>query len=492
MRMRNDRPRLFALILQYLSQESLEEIKRSDKYEKIDNETDPLGLWLLVEETHKVNTISKVEAMTRLAARTMYQKIHQGPFESIITYKERFNAALKGYNDQDNPPMDDKDIGMDFFNGLDNNRYATFKTDLTNQMTLNPASQPANLNAMYLLANQWLTTKTTVNRTGAATTFTTTCEQQASRKSNRNGKYRGKKQQQQQKDPKQQEKQDNEEKAEKQEKDLSNVDCFACGEKGHYANACPTRQNQDEEERGAHLTWNADTFTTYQVMNASASSFGPNDVMLNNQANVSIFRTNMLRDIRDAEETVRINGVGGHQFSVTKTGFLDPLFRVYASDDTHANILSLSEVEEKYLVTYSPQENFIVHLPMTDIVFHRKGGMYIVDWSQYKNAFTTVNTDVGTYTKAEEARARQAYELLRTCGYPSIQEAIHIIQDGNITDMPTLTVEDLRRAYEIFGTPPAYVRGKMTKKRVSRAVIDQHIVFRREKTGTDSGCHAHR
>lgn len=165
MRMRNDRPKLYALILQYLSDESLEEIKRSDKYETIDDETDPLGLWLLVEETHKVNTISKVEAMTRLAARTTYQNMRQGPFESIITYKERFTAELKGYDDQDNPPMKDKDIGMDFFKGLDDNRYATFKTDLTNQMTLNATAQPDNLNAMYLLANQWLTTKTTVNRT---------------------------------------------------------------------------------------------------------------------------------------------------------------------------------------------------------------------------------------------------------------------------------------------------------------------------------------
>jgi len=139
MRMRNDRPKLYALILQYLSDESLEEIKRSDKYETIDDETDPLGLWL--------------------------QNMRQGPFESIITYKERFTAELKGYDDQDNPPMKDKDIGMDFFKGLDDNRYATFKTDLTNQMTLNATAQPDNLNAMYLLANQWLTTKTTVNRT---------------------------------------------------------------------------------------------------------------------------------------------------------------------------------------------------------------------------------------------------------------------------------------------------------------------------------------
>jgi len=77
MKMRNERPKLYALILQYLSDESLEEIKRSDKFEKIDEETDPLGLW---------------------------QTMRQGPFESIITYKERFTIALKAYNDQGNPP----------------------------------------------------------------------------------------------------------------------------------------------------------------------------------------------------------------------------------------------------------------------------------------------------------------------------------------------------------------------------------------------------
>jgi len=95
MRMPNERPKLYALILQYLSDESLEEIKRSDKFEAIDEATDPLGLWLLVKETHKVNTVSKVEAMTRLAARTTYQTMRQGPFESIITYKEWFNASVK-------------------------------------------------------------------------------------------------------------------------------------------------------------------------------------------------------------------------------------------------------------------------------------------------------------------------------------------------------------------------------------------------------------
>jgi len=48
-------------------------------------------------------------------------------------------------------------------------------------------------------------------------------------------------------------------------------------------------------------------------------------------------------------------------------------------------------------------------------------------------------------------------------------------------DLPNITVEDLRRAYEIFGTPPGFVRGKMTKKKASRAIIDQNIVMKEKR-----------
>ena len=73
--MRNNRLKLYALIYQYLSEKSQEEIKWSEKCETIYEATDPLVLWLLIEEMHKVNTISKVEAVTRMAARSVYQTI---------------------------------------------------------------------------------------------------------------------------------------------------------------------------------------------------------------------------------------------------------------------------------------------------------------------------------------------------------------------------------------------------------------------------------
>jgi len=55
---------------------------------------------------------------------------------------------------------------------------------------------------------------------------------------------------------------------------------------------------------------------------------------------------------------------------------------VYASEDTHANILSLSEVEDLYAVTYVPQKCFIVHLPGHDMEFVRKNGMYVAEWDK--------------------------------------------------------------------------------------------------------------
>ena len=147
-------------------------------------------MWQIIEETHKVNTVSKVQSVAKKAARATYQKMRQGAFESIITYKERFNAALKGYEEQKNPKMEEKDIAMDFFERLDNARYATFKTEIMNSLTSKAIEQPKKLNEMYLLANQWLKTTTRNDPKGYATTFVTTLDHQE-----RNDKRPEKKQQ---------------------------------------------------------------------------------------------------------------------------------------------------------------------------------------------------------------------------------------------------------------------------------------------------------
>jgi hypothetical protein len=108
--MEDDCSKLFALIIMYLSEESLDAVKREPNWDKIKDEANPEGLWQLVEKKHKVHTASKVKEVTKCSTRANYQMIQQGNDESIIAYKEHFNFVLKAYENQANKKLDDPDI----------------------------------------------------------------------------------------------------------------------------------------------------------------------------------------------------------------------------------------------------------------------------------------------------------------------------------------------------------------------------------------------
>jgi hypothetical protein len=79
-------------------------------------------------------------------------------------------------------------------------------------------------------------------------------------------------------------------------------------------------------------------------------------------------------------------------------------------------------------------------------------------------------------TKGEEACAKQACELVRNLGFPSMYEAIQVIESGSLGNMPLLTEEDVRWAYRLFGPLVGFVRGKTTCKKVSMAVPDDDLI----------------
>jgi hypothetical protein len=43
-------------------------------------------------------------------------------------------------------------------------------------------------------------------------------------------------------------------------------------------------------------------------------------------------------------------------------------------------MLSFSDVEHLYEITYEPQHSFTVHLPARDIQFHQKNKLYVADF----------------------------------------------------------------------------------------------------------------
>jgi hypothetical protein len=95
------------------------------------------------------------------------------------------------------------------------------------------------------------------------------------------------------------------------------------------------------------------------------------------------------------------------------------------------NVLSFSDVEELYPITYEPFVGFTVHKPVGDILFEKKGKLHVAHFATYGNVLATQ-----VYTKAEMARVHAVQELVRNAGYPSYQEVINLLQDGNFLHLP--------------------------------------------------------
>ncbi len=60
---------------------------------------------------------------------------------------------------------------------------------------------------------------------------------------------------------------------------------------------------------------------------------------------------------------------------------------------------------------------------------------------------------------------------------PSQEEAVHLLQVGNVYVLPMLNRADINRAYAICDTP-VYVKGKFTLRPVSREVIDPESLLK--------------
>ncbi len=75
------------MIMMYLSEESLDAVKKEPTWTTIEDAADAERLWKLFEQKHKVHTASEVKEITKLTARANYQMICQGGYKTIITYK---------------------------------------------------------------------------------------------------------------------------------------------------------------------------------------------------------------------------------------------------------------------------------------------------------------------------------------------------------------------------------------------------------------------
>jgi hypothetical protein len=465
-----DRASMYAYIMSKISKESRDEVARVEKWKEIEAERDPLRLWLAIRESHQTCSTSKVASVIKKSAREEYSACKQGIYESIVDFKSRFDARLEAYKASGNTAISDEDVATDFLYALDNSRYDEFKAEIVNDIQKNVMKQPKTLNDVYLLASRRVIIRKNHTTMGGAT-FATVEESLSKRnkKNVKNGKNGNDKAD------------DGSDAHGTGGKSRRKFKCYNCYEEGHIAKNCPLNHEDEEEGDDDEPPMAGMTYKVCCSTGKGGRLHEFYEVCIDNGSQVNIVDPRLLTMLRTEHHPYRsMNG----KSTTSRVGHLDGFFECQACDTCPANILSQADVEDLYPVTYRQGESITVHMDDRDVVFVRREKMYVADFSDWiiedevrvnevssGLCLLTVEELESQYTRKEVRKALEAGEFLRALGYPSEKEAVHIVQDGNVMNVP-YTAADVRRFYDIYGAQVAALRGKTTRQHAVQVAVE--------------------
>ena len=272
----------------------------------------------------------------------------------------------------------------------------------------------------------------------------------------------------------------------KKDVDKSTIECFNCHEMGHYSNECPTRRQSGEQlllaaietdefnnslnfaflYSGTHHDGTSTAATLHgTVHNNNHGAQIPNTwILLDNQSTVDVFHSEkLLTNIRVAPGYMDIHCNAG----VTSTnliGDLDGYGTVWYQPKGIANILSLTKVSEKYLVTYNSREGdaFVVHKEDGTTRTFKKSprGLFFMDAATTGTLLVnTVAENKSKYSNRDYSQAVLARKIQQTIGRPGTKAFMKIVSNKLLPNCP-ITYDDIVAAKHIFGPDIGSLKGK--------------------------------
>lgn len=465
--------KIYGLITEKLSAESLDRVKSHEKWTEIHKSRDALKLWILLRDTHKVGAESSTKSMSKLKIRMAFFDMKQGQHESLVGYKERFILAQERCEESEGTTFEPADVASQFYHGLNEARYGGFKKHLENSYAVDNATEPADLQEMYdRVAKYSIANHRATRSYGAGTVFATTSEKD--KKSSDDKKNDG-------------------DKKDSKKKEKKEIVCWACDKPGHPKRLCPENNDDvkyacvsyvsavsegeppaNDDEDDVRYVYVSQAYTAA----VESKRFGKGDVLLDSQSDTHLVASNMLTNVRRAKKGVYVRGIAPEAVYMPMVGDLEGIGECVTSDTLEVSVLCWAKVARLYKIFYEQCYSIVVYLPGRELRFYETNDMHVGDMSDWIvdgwTMVTTAEDNEKKFTKDEVARAKRAQELITNAGHVSEKEAVELVRDGNVRGMP-VTVKDVRRAFDIYGKPTEFVRGRMTKKKHSRAEIDEAI-----------------
>lgn len=351
--------RIFGIILSLMSPASLERVALEPEWKAAESNMDAKALWSLIVRTHQIQR-SGVAAIDQANQAKKINEISQGRQETITAFIERFHAVVRGFTELGMALPSDSYQAARFVDALDDSRYVEFKNALKNNASLGIMAYPTQLSIAIKGAMQFTSTHVTAARQPKQENafVVSTREKSPNRKTSSRTRDA-------QQPPTQTESRHSREA----------VTCKLCGQSGHYVVKCPhleecARRVQQGgcgerlEREDVHLTMGEeDEEIVFCATEGPHRILGANDILLDNQATISVFHNkHLLTNIRRGRPvTIRgIDGRDGRGVIADTVGTFGPFGDVYLSPHASANVLSLSSLRDAdFVMEFEQGKKFV-------------------------------------------------------------------------------------------------------------------------------------
>ena len=462
--------KVYHYIKKHMTPESWEEAKRDPEWSaenaNVELLREPFLLFQAVKRTHSGHRTG-IETLDIENAEMSYQNIRQLPNQTLLAYKDYFDHRVNTLATLGLAVPSAEQQAIKFIRGLDDARYSDLKLHFYNHARAGTGDYPKTVVLAYNIAtNHFQKAKSKFTNQGVAYIA-----------ENGRGKH------------KQTLKQNSNQKKQPY--------CRVHKSNDHWTSECPCVDDMiaslEQESDGTKIAASATTvkpsngktvrvkgFTTILHSDftdkARYNNFEPTnrDIILDTGATACIVKEkSLLKNIRKVRNVARIKGVNSEDLCTVYIGDLPYFGEAWYHPKAVANLIPFGRLEKNHNVNY--ERNFRFHFKAedgTEINFFKVeedsegNGLYVFnpDTKDFIAAITTVEQNKLGYSKREVRDAIVAREFIRRMGYPSIRDAIELLESGSIVNCP-VTVQDIVRAQNIFGTDIGILKGKMTHKK---------------------------